>query len=193
MGDGLDREHVIEARRRQRLAAAAEEDLEEAEATLDAAGPFFLARAEKEHEAAERKREAAMTKATAIAALAAALAALVATPTLDGSGLADSGRWLLLGAVGSFLGAILCVAIALLIHVKPGERVSQVELGNWTTEKFWLTDVVTHAFDLTLSFVRATRGIRRANRWTEVWLTVSTAAIALGLVLVAVAFTMETT
>lgn len=182
-----DNPGTMAERRQRRLLAGQDPD-----ELLEAAGKFFLARAEKEHESAERKREAAMTKATAIAALAAALAAIVATPTLDGSGLGDWGRWLLLAAVVSFLAAIGCVAVALLIHVRPGERVSRLELTNWTSEQFWLTDVVTHSFDLTNAFVTATNGIRRANKHAEWWLSAATAAIAAGLVLLLAAFGIET-
>jgi hypothetical protein len=171
-------------------ASEAESDRHE---TLEAAGVFFFERAEKEHECAERKRDAAMTKATTIAALAAALAAIVATPALDSSGLADSAtRWLLLGAIVSFLAAIGFVARAVLIHVKPGERVSRRELDNWTSEEFWLADVVTHAFDLTKGFVKATKGIREANERAETWITLATAGIAVGLLLLLLAFLVET-
>jgi len=160
--------------------------------TLEATGLFFFERAEKEHEAAERKRDAAMTKATAIAALAAALAAIVAAPALDTSALSHGGsRWLLLVAVVSFLIAIGCVARAILIHVSPGERVSHRELSNWTSEEFWLTDVVTHALDLTKGFVAATQGIREANERAESWVSWATVAIAAGLVLLLAGFFAE--
>ncbi len=187
MNERVDSPGAIAERRLRETVAGPDRD-----ELLAAAGPFFLARAEKEHESAERKREAAMTKATAIAALAAALAAIVATPTLDGSGLDGWSRWLLLGAVVSFLVAIGFVAVALLIHVRPGERVSRLELTNWTSERFWLTDVVTHTFDLTNSFVKATNGIRRANKQAEWWLSAATAAIAAGLILLLAAFGIET-
>lgn len=168
------------------LAIRAKPDQDE---NLEATGLFFFERAEKEHEAAERKREAAMTKASGIAALAAALAAIVATPALGGSGFADdASRWLLLTAIVCFLGAIGCVALAVLIHVRPGERVSRRELDNWTSEDFWATDVVTHALDLTKGFVEATKGIRRANEAAEKWITRATAAIAAGLLLLLAAF-----
>jgi hypothetical protein len=153
---------------------------------------FFFERAEKEQEAAERKREAAMTKATAIAALAAALAAIVAAPTLDASGLSHGGsRWVLLASIVAFLAAIGCVAQAILIHVRPGERVSRRELDNWTSEQFWFTDVVVHALELTKGFVAATKGIRRANERAEVWITWATVGIAAGLLLLLIAFFVE--
>ncbi|HEY7456643.1 MAG TPA: hypothetical protein VH703_05150 [Solirubrobacterales bacterium] len=163
------------------------------EETMAAAGEFFLERAEKEYEAAEKKREAAMTKATALAALAAALAAIVAAPAFDASGLGHGAtRWVLLATIVAFLVAIACIARAILIHVSPGERVSRRELDNWTSEQFWLTHTVTHTFDLTKGFIEATKGIRTANERAETWITRATASIAAGLVLLLVAFIVET-
>jgi hypothetical protein len=182
----------VEARTDRIVAKVARGD-GEPDGSMEATGLFFFERAEKEHEAAERKREATLTKATAIAALAAALAAIVAAPALDASGLAHGvARWLLLIAVACFLTAVGCIAGAILIHVRPGERVDLDELDNWLTEEFWLTDVVIHAFDLTQGFVKATVGLREANDAAEKWITRATAAIAGGLVMLLLAFVVET-
>lgn len=160
---------------------------------MSEAGEFYFERAEKEHEVAERKRDAVMTKTAAIATLAAALAAIVAAPAFDVAGLADgASRWVLLAAVLSFLAAIGCAAQALTIHVRPGNRVSRKEMDNWTSEEFWLTDDVERNLELTKGFVSATKGIRTATEHAEAWMSGAAAGIAGGLVLMLIAFVVET-
>jgi hypothetical protein len=160
---------------------------------LTVAGEFFLERAEKEHDCAERKRNATLTKATAMGTLAAALATIVAAPTFDIAGLADdAGRWPLLAAVVAFLLAIGCVAKTVLIHAIPGDRVNRHELDNWTSEEYWLTDVVIHSFELTQAFVVATKGLRDANDEAEHWMSRTNYLVAAGLLLMLVAFGIET-
>jgi hypothetical protein len=125
--------------------------------------------------------------------LAAALATIVVAPTFDVAGLADdAGRWPLLAAVLAFLLSLLCVAKAILIHVVPGDRVNRIELDNWTSEDYWLTDVVIHSFDLTRAFVVATKGIRDANDAAEHWMSWANYAIGLGLLLMLTTFLVQT-
>ena len=170
------------------------QDAQDVERTMRGTGEFFFERAEKEHESAERKREATMTKAAAIASLAAALTAIIAAPAFDVADLSSgASRWVLLGAIVAFLGAIGCMARVMLIQVTPGERVSRRELENWTSEDFWATDVVVHSLDLTRAFVRATQGIRSANERAETWMAWGSAGVGTGLLLLLIAFVLEMT
>lgn len=170
-------------------AASPEREIEE---TMQASGKFLFECAEKEYEAAGRKREATMTKAGAIATLAVALAAISASPALGAGGLAhDASRLMLLVATGLFVATVGCALRVFRIRVEPGDRVSRQELKNWTSEEFWVTDVVVHHFALTKAFIRMTDDQREANECAEAWMSRAITAAALGLALMLLAFIVE--
>lgn len=164
----------------------------EHEETMQATGRFLFERAEKEYEAAATRREATMTKAGAVATLAVALAAIAASPALGTGGLAhDASRLMLLIATAFFVTAIGCALRIFRIRVRPGDRVSRQELENWTTEEFWVTDVVVHHLDLTKAFVQMTDNQRGANERAEMWMSRAVAAAGFGLGLMLLAFVVE--